>query len=203
MLTGVALIPAAHATTFTFTCSSTSNCNAGPFGTVSVVQGADANTVNVTETLAAGEVFANTGAGSALSYTLDKTATVVANSLSAGFTASGANNASPFGNFGYTIVCSSCGSGTSSPQYTGPVTFSLYSATGLTAADFIVSSKGYYFAADIGLPDGTRFTTGNVASKTADPTTTPEPGTWVMLLSGFAFTGLGLRKRFTGAQVKA
>ena len=193
----MALAPAAHGSVFTLTVDGCSNnsCGSGPFGSITVVQGINLNTVNITETLVAGEIFANSGAGDALGYTLDKTATLVAGSLTTGFTASGSDKFSTFGTFASTILCSGCGNGTSAPQLSGPVSFSLFSATGLTPQDFIKNQNGFYFAADIGVPTGGgMFATGNVAS--AGAATAPEPGTWLTLLSGFGLCGAGLRKRF-------
>src|SRR5689334_793906 len=85
-----AMAPWAHATLITLNQSQC--CGSGPFGTVSVVQGANSNTVNVTVTLTAGEVFANTGAGDALGFDVNKAFTLVPGSLTAGFNLGGADH---------------------------------------------------------------------------------------------------------------
>lgn len=185
-----ALLPAARADIiiFTLTAAGCGGCPSGPFGTITVSQlGLDH--VSVVESLAP-NVFANTGAGNALGYTLDVSATV-SNLLPAGvFTAGGPDSFPPLGAFGSTIVCSGCGSGTGPPQYSS-LSFTL-TGSGLTPANFVANSLGYFFASDIGVKnsDGTVIWTGNVGATDGGGGggggggQTPEPATYVMLGGG-------------------
>jgi hypothetical protein len=170
-------------------------CGTGPFGTV-LLHVIDADTVKVTETLGAGEVFAVGGAGNSLSFNVDEAFTYVPGTLTAGFTTGTSGKASPFGTFGAFVECGPtvCGNGTSPPEFSGPVTFELTNATGLTPADFI-SNGSAFFAADIGVPKaGGGFSTGNVAADKAPAV--PEPkGTVFLFTSGLAVALWMFKKR--------
>ena len=164
-------------------------CGTGPFGTITL-HTVDADTVMVTETLAAGDVFAVSGAGKSLAFNIDEAFTIVAGSLTTGFTSGSSTSSSPFGNFSSFVDCTSsavCGNGTSPPQFSGPLSFSVFNAAGLTTADFIANAGGDFFASDIGVPKtGGGFNTGNVASNSGvqqspPPPTAPEPGSMILL----------------------
>src|SRR6266478_485938 len=100
---GLAFLPAARASSvFTFNmdaCSGT--CGASPFGTVSLAQtgtGGAGTFVTVTETLAANERFAGTGAGDALEFNVAGPLTI--GNITAGFDVGPSpDTASAFGTF--------------------------------------------------------------------------------------------------------
>src|SRR5690348_4637337 len=123
---GVCSVGTAKADTVTLNYSQSNG--SGPFGTVEVDQ-INASTLKVTLTLTPGEVFAVTGAGAgALGFSLDKTYTVLASpALTTGFTLDMPPGpytfASGIGNFTSVVVCTSCGNGTSPPQFSGPLSF--------------------------------------------------------------------------------
>jgi len=191
-------VPSAYATNFSLTVNGcSSGCGSGPFGNISVVQGGNINTVIVTETLAAGNIYVKTGAGSALGYLLDKATTV--SGLGLNFTAGNSNGFSTFGTFATTILCSACLQGASgSTHISGPLSFSLFNATGLTPANFIRNSNNFFFASDIGVPNGQGFDTGTVGTSvgTVTLTATPEPGTLAMLAGALGIAGVLRGKRF-------
>src|SRR4029453_2862769 len=125
-----AAVPAS-ALTFTLTedgCTGT--CGTPPFGTVDVVQGADANTVDFTVTLDGTNKFVSTGGPHhAFSFNVDGTISIV--SLLGGFGARDSPGThTPFRVFDYTIDCPDCGPGASNAN-PGPLTFSVIRAGGL------------------------------------------------------------------------
>jgi hypothetical protein len=185
------LMPVAHAQLISTL--TTGAISGSPFGTVTVN---DINTdeVKVTLTLTAGDVFAVTGAGSPFGYYLDAAAagaTLVSGSLTTGFSLTGSNTfANNIGTYPETVSCPACGSGTSG-QVSGPLTFELFDAAGITFNDFIKNSNGYYFGADVGVPSGGgNFNTGPVAASSTTLVATPEPGS--VLLLGIMLGGVGV-----------
>ena len=177
-------------------------CTGNDFGTITL-HPVDADTVQVTLALPAGEVFAVTGAGRSLEFTIDEAFSYVAGSLTNGFIGStSGDSAPPYGSFGSYVDCSTaCGNGTSPPQFSGPLTFEVFNGAGLSPSDFIAKSGGHFFAADIGQPTGGgNYSTGNVASDLGvspdpPPPTTPEPASIVLLATGLGFTLWLGRKR--------
>jgi hypothetical protein len=175
-LSAMAIAPGASALSFSLTEDGcTGGCGAGPYGTVEVVQGIDANTVNFNVTLNAPNMFVSTGGphhAFAFNITGDPAVTIA--SLPSGFEVGPAPDSSaPFGAFGYTIDCPGCGPGASNPK-PGPLTFTVFSAGGLAPEDFVANAGGFFFAADI---IGATGNTGNVAA-------VPEPATAFLLTSG-------------------
>jgi hypothetical protein len=209
---GVFLVPVAKADLYTLDLSSSNCCGAGPFGTITVVPGANSNTLDVTVTLTAGDVFAKTGGWEkpVIGFLTSKPVTFSA--IASGFSGDTHPPESfpSFGSFQYTIDCDVCGNGTSSPQRSS-TTFSVFSPTGLTPAAFIKNSSGYFWAVDIGVPkDHDRYfsdmsTSGhhedsydtfNVASNTVIAAT-PEPSSIFLLLTAAVGCVWGVRKRLS------
>jgi hypothetical protein len=196
----LALIPAAHASTISFSLNQdgcTGTCGVSPFSSVSITDfgsGAGAY-VQVTDTLSSTDAFVKTGAGDALEFQLSSAPSSIVVDTT-GFTAtSGTQTASAFGSFSNGIVCSGCDNGGSSPL-SGPLTFDVY---GVTTADFVANSKGYLFASDI---MGSNGKTGNVAANSAftPQSAAPEPGSVTLLLSGLLLVGSGsFRKKVLSA----
>jgi hypothetical protein len=187
-----------------FTLNDGGSCCSGgqPFATVTL-KAIDANTVQVTEDLTPGYVWAVSGAGESLSFNVDKIFTFVPASFSTGFGPGTAPyKASPFSDFSAGVNCTVsavCGSGTSA-QFAGELQFEITNASGLTPSDF-TNSSGEYFASDIGIPrvTGGGFTTGNVATNIPGTTTrtgseVPEPGSIVLFGTILAGIVTGVRK---------
>jgi hypothetical protein len=165
-------------------------CTSGPFPTVTL-HAINADTVQLTETLPTGDVWAITGAGESLGFNLDESFTFVAGSFSSGFGVGAAPaKASPFPYLSDGVDCtvsSICGKGTSK-NFNGVLQFEVTNAGGLTPLDF-TNSSGDYFASDIGVPKtGGGFSTGNVATDTPGTfAATPEPGSVVLLFTVLMF----------------
>ena len=119
------------ADTITFTLdnntSSGNSCtNCGPFGTVTVNQ-LTANSVQVTETLASGVGFVNTGAGLSLQFNISGSPAITISNLTSGFSQVSPVSKGDFGTFSYAIDCGSlCGNGGNNPYY-GTLSFTVTS----------------------------------------------------------------------------
>lgn len=203
---------AASASTITFTLDQdgcTGTCGTGPYATVTLT---DAGTgtgayVIVTETLSAGEVFARSSGKEAIEFNVQVSAGTVAianisDPVNFG-AASGSIKAPPFGSFYSAVTCLKC-SGGNPNNPSGPLTFDVTdSVTGVTTADFVANSSGYYFASDI---RGANGKTGDVAANAVlnnaaplgvlSQTATPEPGSLLLMLAGaMVMLGASLTKK--------
>jgi len=171
-------------------CSGT--CGTAPFGTVTTTD-IGAGEVQVTVALAAGEDFANTGAGkgNTLLWDLSGTPTLTdftsaaSNNVPVALTSTtaGSISADGSGTWQYAINCPTCGGGESPPLLVSPITFDI-SATGLSTASFVQNpvvggQGGLFFAADI---SGANGNTGLVGAPTAVPVPAPLIGHGLLVL---------------------
>jgi PEP-CTERM motif len=193
----------ASASTITFTldqngCSGGGGCGTPPFATVTLTDnGSGASAfVTVTETLAASERYAGGGAGEALEFNVAGAITIT--NLTPNFIIGPApDSASAFGAFLESVQCSTCvGGNAGNPS--GPLSFHVGSATGVTTASFIANAGGYFFASDI---VGANGNTGNVAAFGGGGGGTlggvPEPLS--LFLMGGGLLGVGIFGKFRRA----
>src|SRR5271165_250283 len=195
-LFGIASVASAGTLTYTLNqdgCSS--GCGTSPFGTVTLTQ--TGSNVNVTATLLNGDEFVRTGAGESLVFEVSGNPAITITNLTSGFTNNGPASASTFGSFEYSIRCTGCGNGASSPL-PGPLSFTAALTGGgtLSISDFIANGSGHFFASDI-LGDNNK--TGNVGSSGpgvrgdgggGSSSSAPEPPS--LGLIGGSLLGLGL-----------
>jgi hypothetical protein len=174
----------------------------GPYGAVKVTT-ISPTSVSVDLTLAAGEIFAVSGAGEALLFDIAANPAITVSGLTTGFTAHVATgqsiHADGTGNWQYSIECTGCGNGTGAPRLSGPLDFVITLASGIKPSSFI-SNGSVFFATDIGVPDAHgNFgdnSTGDVgAPSSSGGIPTPEPTSLVLVGSGLL--GLSVIRRRT------
>ena len=99
------------------------------------------------------------------------------------------DNQTPFGSFSEGLACTGCGKGGSNPL-SGPLSFDVVDATGLSLSDLFPTDKGFFVSADL-LAGGK---TGNVGGNRVVPAI-PEPETYAMILAGLGLMGAVVRRR--------
>lgn len=170
----------------------------GPFGTVTVspVSGFS-NKISVGLSLTPGEVFANTGAGAALLFNIANDPMLAVSNLTSGFSfVQQPTHADGSGDWNTYIACDVCGTGTSPPQNSGPISFTLAVAGGtLSPSSFVTNNNNYLFASDIGVPNGSGgYYTGDVVTSSS-LTPVPLPAAAWLMLSGLGGLGWLSRKQ--------
>ena len=81
-----------------------------------------------------------------------------------------------------------------SNHFAGPIDFTI---AGVSVANFVVNSDGYYAVADVLGNKGT----GDVGGKIGTIAGTPEASTWAMMLLGFAGLGLAGYRKAQGGRI--
>jgi hypothetical protein len=179
VLAAFALAPSARASEVFYFSEAACSCGSPNYGEV-ILNVIDSTDTSVEVELLNGNEFVRTGAGESLEFDITGTPTVTITNLTTGFTVGGAASASTFGSFDYSIHCSGCGNGGSSPL-PGPIFFDINVGIGA----FTDNSDGIYFTSDI-LGAGK---TGDVGS----PGFVPEPFSFSLV--GVGLLGLGLLRR--------
>jgi hypothetical protein len=162
----------------------------------------DTNNVQVTVSLTSGaQYFVSSGSGNhpGFAFNLDGTPTVSVTSISSPWALSDVtlspitSNGPSMGTFEYYI--SNPGNG-SNAHNDGPLVFNLFDASGISTADFIANSSGYYFSADIMNAAGQTGLSGiNTPGTPSGPSPVPEPASLSLMGTGIlAAAGLLRRK---------
>lgn len=203
MLAAVLAVSPARSSVLTYdltTCQIGGGCGSSSvFGTVTVST-ISSTEVSVDMTLASGEVFAFGGAGQPLLFNVTGDPSVSITNLTSNVSDRFAFNNSPMfmadgtGKWDYYMSCSSCGTGTSMST-TGPdgapvsLSFDVTLASGINPSSFSKSTKGFTFATDVGIPNGSGgYMTGDVGA--INPV--PLPPSLLLLASALVALGLML-----------
>lgn len=182
---------------------SSSGIGSGTLGTVALSQNGQ-NEVDVAVTLSPGTAFVSTGGPhNAFVFNLDlatEYAVRITSPSDDSFVLGGQNRSNtPYGRFSYAIDCPGCGPGASHAN-PGPLSFKVIDEHGISAADFVANSDGFFFSADVIGPGGN---TGNIAgdgaitvlSLASTRPSVPEPGSLPLLGAGVVALGCVLRQR--------
>jgi hypothetical protein len=177
-----ASVPTSASTVYSLDLISKAKIGSGEQGTVTLTQDGP-DQVDVTVSLSPGVLLVNTG-GPHTPFVFNLAPSVAgatvtvssANTPATFFAASGQQPATPYGMFtngiGYNGSNGGVGHGSA-----GPLTFTVFFASGIKISDFVTNSGGYYFAADV---YGTGRYTGSVAANSfvvsENPLPTPLPG---------------------------
>ncbi len=182
----LAAAPEAKATIITLTDDGcTDTCGTGPFGQIELIQ-TTALLVTVTLTLSPNVRFAGTGAGEALEFNVLGPAITIAD-ITANFVIGPAPaSASTFGSFLQSVTCDTCKGGNAGNP-SGPLSFTVTRASGVTIADFGTNAKGYMFASDI---VGANGNTGNVGAPGTPGSQVPEPVSLSLMGGGLLMLAL-------------
>ncbi len=171
------------------TIDSTSGAN---LGTVTLTQNGP-DEVDVSVALAANTAFVSTGGPhNAFAFNLNVSGASIAITNPTGniFKVDGNGTNTPYGSFTNVIDCPGCGPGASNAN-PGPLTFAVTDLSGLSVANFVANSGGYYFSADVIGPSGG---TGDIAAN--DPSATPLPEALPLFATGLCALGLlALRRK--------
>ncbi len=185
----------------------TGGCGSAPFGTITLTQGGNGSTVHFVISLNDGHKFVKTGQpGSTIAFNIIGNPTIsLQNATLANWSLDSASAGSlkfdGFGNFEYSINCCNNQNGGSHAQ-AGPVSFDIVNTGGnLTPASFQELSSGgspsVIFAVD--LLSGINGNTGPVGSGSCTDcnqiNAVPEPGSLLLVGSGFSAFALWSRKR--------
>src|SRR5262245_23816550 len=190
----------------------TGGCGAGPYGTIDVTQGGNANTVHFVITLNSAYFILSGQAGSTFAFNINGNPTIsLANASLGGWTldspTAGSLQADGFGNFEYSLNCCFNANGCANAQ-AGPISFDIVSPSALTPASFAELSTGgspaVTFAVDIlqKLPTGANGNSGFVGAtpcntECSPASQVPEPGSLLLLGTGISALALWSRKRPT------
>jgi hypothetical protein len=193
---------------------------AGDYGTIQITENAN-GTLSILETLTGGATFNTSGNGNnhrSLTFNLAGAPDIIITGLSKGFgvlggtydsgketwtVVDGSIKEAPFGNYLYAVDDNN--------TVNGPFTTLSFNLTDklhdLTLESFLsthynTGNVDVFFGTDIKLKLANGSTiTGNVGALAADPVTAvPEPGTWAMMILGFAGVGfMAYRRRDQGS----
>jgi len=163
----------------------------------------DTKNLQVTVALTSGaQYFVVSGSGSnhpGFAFNLAGDPTISVTSISSPWTLSSVHLSSitsggpSMGTFDYYI--SNVGHG-SSAHNDGPLVFNIHDASGITAADFIANSSGYYFVADIQNAQGQTGLSGiTTPGKSNDPSPVPEPSTLTLRGTGLLTAAGAVRRK--------
>jgi len=214
-----AFVGSANAAVVTYHLTVSEAFPAGDYGTIQITDN-EAGTLSILETLTGGATFNTSGNGMnhrSLTFNLTDAPHITITNLFPGFGVLGGNEdgsgtwtvgkgsikETPFGNYLYAVDDNNTGNG---PFTT--LSFDL-TAKDLTLASFTsthykTGNVDVFFGSDIKWFDGRETKTGNVGALAAgDPvlqTAVPEPGTWAMMILGFAGVGfMAYRRRDQGS----